>query len=774
MNHVWGAQWYRVTVSQGLPPTTAVGCVLYNRSSFLDWIGHFVGLDYAAARRLRLGDDGRLPVVVLTGGHGSGRSAVLDTLASRYVNHTPLAHLDLAQRRFAKPPQGIAATGVVADEPPLIRLLHSAIWGLTPKTKDTRRLPLPRLNLALLVISLWTQGKEMTRVEAEQLLQARRSQVESLLSTRSRSRQLADEFMKDVGSQLADEFAKNVRSQLADVAPFPIDILLKVSLKVFMKLAFDRRERRRAVLRWWENHRPEQAGDGMDRVLATARDFHSGGAWRERAEGELVAALLADLDAAPGNRKFSRIRRPMLLIDNLHSDPAGPRFFDLVLQNRQRTTDPLILIGAALTYETRRWRQGRRVAIEEVAVSEGRMRLVELSPLRLDDTLEIFDVLHQSGPNAVTRPREDLPHLVHRLAEGLPLAVCWLAAAAVANLNRSGAVDLPRLLDQPVSKELNELVALVERSQRRGDAEHPVTAGAHPGSQPEIPVAEYLLKRLVPDDEIRDDLVLFAAAQDSAAARALADEFLNETRRGETVRRAEQFLRRGGFLRKDSGFFVGDRLLRTLLLHRLRTRGRAAVPGWAEVHAHLYAHYAPEPDEPRDGRLGRDEASRLQHALSLGNARDVADRLAAAFPVSDQTAWLQALVTVASASYGGEPAVRSAVAMGSRPAERDGDPVGSNRSPAAEQDGDPIGAGRSLTTEQRAIARLLHAAWYLNDPLTMPDTNVIHRLEEDLKVLAANPASDGQVYFSAAQEWPSALLEWRQDHEWLHSLGEES
>lgn len=695
--------------------------MLYNRASFFSYIAHFVGLEFDTPVRVHLRHEHRLSAIVLTGGHGSGRTAVIEALAARYGNHTPLAHLDLAQQRFAEPPQGIGAAGAVVIEPPLIRLLHSAIWGFTLGSKDTGPLRLPRLNLLLLVISLWTSGQSLTRTQADQLLADARPQVESLFSSGGEGGQLATEWVSEVLARITAGLP----------LPYPIDAVLTASIDVFMRRALTSRQRK-TVLRWWKEHRPSQAGEGLDKVLATARDFHAGGAYRDRAEEDLVAALLADLDAEFGEHKSFRLRRPLLLIDNLHRDPAGPRLLDLILKNRNHTSDPLVLVASALTYETRRlWPTARTVAIEGITESTDPLRLVTLSPLGLDDTLKVFDEFHQKAlrdPTAASmakRPHDNnLPQVIHRLTVGSPLCVRTLADAA---FRHAGAIDLARLLDLPIS-------AAAEK--------------------PEVSAVKYLLEQLVPDQQIRDYLVLFAPARDDAAALVLADRFLNEVRRGESVRRAEQFLHETGSLAAGTGFFVGDRLLRTLLLHSLRTERSAAGPDWATVHGCLHDHYA-GPTCADGGPVDQDAMSRLRHALSLGRSGEVADQLAAAFAVSGQCAWLRALTYVASAPYGGRPGQRRAAALGDWSAQRD-----------------PAAAHPAVPAVQRAVSRLLYAAWYLGDPLTPPDGDVIGRLTEDLKVLASHSVPGGRIYFNAAEEWSAALLGWRQDHEWIETICE--
>jgi hypothetical protein len=65
----------------------------------------------------------------------------------------------------------------------------------------------------------------------------------------------------------------------------------------------------------------------------------------------------------------------------------------------------------------------------------------------------------------------------------------------------------------------------------------------------------------------------------------------------------------------------------------------------------------------------------------------------------------------------------------------------------------------------RSVNRLLHAGWYLTDPLVAPDDEVIDKLADELKTLATHHGRGNRVFTQAARHWPARLRSWRQDYE---------
>jgi hypothetical protein len=573
--------------------------VLYNRDPVLRRVGELVGLDYVYERRLRLGDDRDVPVVLATGVTGAGRSSLLAALATRYRNRTALGHLDLAAHR---------AGGGAGS---LVPLLDRIVWDLTRSTRDTGQLKLPRLMLALFAISLWPPGRQLTVAEATAL-------------ARQATDQVTGWFDGDEGHRVAGEVLGSLTTAIPTAVPGPVGVLATAGIRIFVRTVLTRGQARTA-LSWWQRHRPGSDGDGEQKVRDVAGDFHAGEGFREDAELDLVAALLADLRARFGDQHTFRTRRPLLLIDNLDRDPAGPRLLDLVLKNRRTARDPLVLVASALPRQA-----AHPVPVEQVPAARHTSPLVvTLDPLRWhEDCVAVFNELYRESADRADELRQRLgtvPHLIHRLSDGLPLAVSTLARAVVGQQKGDRALDPWALLDLPVP-------------------------GAAAPEQPPVSVAERLLRLLVPDGEIRDDLVLFAAAEDAEAATVLAAWQLPADRRGLAVDRAVRFLGERTRPAPCARFLVADPLLRTVLLHRLRTGGTATGAGWDEVHGRLHAHYAgANPGGTGTGPLGRQEPSRLRHALSLGREQQVADRLAAAFDPSDGRAWLGALAFVAGA-----------------------------------------------------------------------------------------------------------------------------
>ena len=62
----------------------------------------------------------------------------------------------------------------------------------------------------------------------------------------------------------------------------------------------------------------------------------------------------------------------------------------------------------------------------------------------------------------------------------------------------------------------------------------------------------------------------------------------------------------------------------------------------------------------------------------------------------------------------------------------------------------------------RSVNRLLHATWYLTDPLVAPDVDVASRIREELDFLAKRHAVGNTVLSGAATHWQERLLAWQQ------------
>ena len=727
--------------------------MLYDRDAFLDRVSSLVGLALTREQRIKLPHHDDIPLLLLTGGRGMGKTAVLLRLAEAYGGRAPRAYLDLAApRRYSAP-----ENGPVSGDPqsPLLRLLDDAVWELGLAIRHTRRVAFTRLELGLLALSLWEPGDYLTADQARGLLDRARPGVRRILES-GRHGDHVDEWVSEVLAELA-----------GSVAPFPVDAFVKASVKVFTKSGAELAHKHRdTALHWWADHRPDLPGDSYESLLITARDYHTGGAFRESAERELVASFLADLTDALGaaEHRFNRIRRPLLLLDNLDAAPAGHRFLDLVLENRSsghgRThrQDPLVLIATAATVPGRRSATTQRIAVTDFPPRwewkrtgespDAGLLVVALTPLSVRDTVRIIDQQLDAQLSGSRAAPDDLfpgtlPQIIHRLSAGVPLGLSTLAAAAVAGLVHGtseaapddGAASRPGHRFDPAS--LLDLKVV------------------HPAAEPvsgrtESPVVSHLLERLIPDPATRSLLTTFSPARSVKAARALAERHLEPDTRADAVLHMEEVLQNQGW-RAGGGYFVGDRFLRTLLLRNLRERTEAntayAEPTWTEVQETLRDHYGPS----GSGLLVEREPTRLYHCLCLGQPVHVVERLQASFATSDAQAWLRALRWIAEAPGPAGPAGsdrRRASAFG------------------ADQHDPALGLD-TVSAVHRSVYRLLHAAWYLSDVLVAPEEDVLDQLASELHFLSTQHRAGARELFEARRNWPAALRGWRQDSSWL-------
>jgi hypothetical protein len=543
-------------------------------------------------------------------------------------------------------------------------------------------------------------------------------------------------------------------------------------------------------LRWWAECDPDASGGWVEALITLALNWHLGGDYRARAERELVKALLADAGAEySGAAGLSRAGRPLALLDNLGGAPmghrppgsqaggsqdaaglplAGRRFLELVLECRAEPgagTDPVVIVATESA--------AFRLEQEETGNPYPAVALlrVPLTALDRDDAHRLL-----AGADPWRLPR-DLGRLIHRLTGGLPLGVDIITRAVVraapgdhARPQHAAAVAAAGLLGLPAARDR--------------------------GSSSGVSVADRLLRQLIPNDGWRSHLMLLSAARDAAEAQALVAAYVPQDQDHSLVPNAERLLADNGWsgpvrsgplwsgagrpdalradilradalradtlrtdtLRADTvrfdvglsdmgfwdparagpgrggdGYFVGDAFVRTLLLHQLSSLG-AAVSA-ADAHTALRDLYGPD----SSGLLSAGEPARLYHCLARGDAGYVTGRLHASFADSPAQGWLEALVRVVAApclTY--RDACRQA-ALGNR---------------------DDSARDRLY----RSISRLLHAGWYLTDPLVSPtgESEVIAALRTELFFLAKEHPRGNRVLSRAALEWPARLLAWDQ------------
>ncbi|MFI6039609.1 hypothetical protein ACIBBD_36885 [Streptomyces sp. NPDC051315] len=697
---------------------------LYGRGALFDvepagLVPRLVGLRPYEHFAVKVEHPDEIPVLVLAGGRGLGKSAVLTEVLEAYTERnrrgearkrTPVALVDCADEQFARPPH--------EENPeswsPVWQALLVLAEQLTEPVKAAGQLTFPRLAAGLVAVraSDWSGRADSERI--------RRELVRILLLNERGSR-------FGMAGRWAARVAARVLVAASGQGPF-VAAAIDATLEALSEGFTHHKEQKPS--QWYRGY-PNAGGNAQRGLLLLAGNFRAGGTSREHAERWLVRALLADLAEAYSGlgSHLRRLGRPVVLLDNAGGGP-GPGLLDAVLRDRaEGTADQVVCVAAvrgtglpaslasaragetpmALGDAVRRAlpEVGRATEWEPGSSPSSRALLVPLPPLSPDDTLHMVGAVCDD----IEVPPQ-LPHAVHRLTGGNPLGIVVLSTAARRHPDR--AASLGRLLT----------------------AGTPSADGGADGG----PVHGQLLRRLVPADRL-EELTVLAAAHDHDSAVALAaahlpDDFGSSGVRSLRVRLAEEGLP------AVPGHFVGDPFVRTLLLLRLHHRD-AGHSGWRAVHETLIRHYA-----ETGGEGGADPARaryRLSHELALGNTANAVAHLRDTFLTLDTRTWLDTLCFLASAPYfhahddegrdaAGQGDHRVAIALGRTDASHE----------------PPEGADAFLHLRVR---RLLHAVWQVTDPLVLPDPAVCGRLEFELLQLSDLRPAGGALLFATSQAW---------------------
>ncbi|MGW6534997.1 hypothetical protein ACWGBV_03250 [Streptomyces sp. NPDC055051] len=672
--------------------------MLYGREAVLDPRG-------LAARLIGLGPNGQgrvpfehgedPPVTVFTGGRGMGKTVLLKEVRNRYLGFTPLALLDCAA--VEEPADHGAGWS------PVTGALAELAVQLSKRGDTVKPVPFPRLSLGLVAVTSVGWTREDDERARRDLLR-----LGPLLATVDAGRAAAAAWVGRVLAKLAGTAAETG-------APFA-GLVAEATVETVVEEFFNRF--RQAPDDWFGGYR-NAGGRGRAGLQQLAVDFAQGGPRREEAEAFLAVTLTEDLHHAyTGLRRGSRVGRPLLLLDNAH-EPVGRALVEPILRARaDGRRDHTVVLAASRLHDHQALRHAGRVRLPETAhqapcprtsrVGSG-LLAVELTPLTPTQTRAAFDHHDPAG-----RTPADLSRAVHRLTGGRPLGVDLLARAAGeappavrAALTPGGLFDL--------TVELRE------------------------DSAP-VPVAPALLAALLPAPRPGPYAVL-SAAHDEESARRLAQARLPaESFDGDVALRVRDRLRAEHWA-EHPGRFVGDPLLRALLLHRLRFEDddHPAYSSWRAVHETLRRHYGPQPGPYR-----------LHHDLALGETAEAVAHLRLTFPGPDVLGWLGVLRFVASAPYPRErnrtgPDPRRAVALGQDPDRAFPDGL------------DPDSAELHLS-----LRRLLHAVWLLSDPLALPDEEVADRLAHELRRLSGRHLTGSGPLWDAAGHWPRDIRAWRE------------
>ncbi|WP_414111845.1 ATP-binding protein [Streptomyces sp. CWNU-52B] len=681
------------------------GAPLHGRDPLLrSLVPRLTGLDHDERSRTVREHQGDLPVVLVTGYHGMGRSAVLEELAVRYAGRLPLAHVravtaesgTLPLSSGAAPLTSGGGTAPVASS--LVEILTELVCGLAPGLR--RRFPV--LVPGLFAVSGWEHG------EAEQRDAACLRCARLLLACRLAG---GDE------STLRHAWATAVEGRMESVAPDTGARESRAALDAAMVAEYTERYRPTAAQEWYRLRFPRGVRE-RDPLVLLGEWFRQGGDYRHAAEQSLMAAFLHDVAASYGRlQRWNREPWPLVLLDDVHH-AAGSVFLDLLLEHRAMPRRPdheeISVVATRLGGLPENAPDAVRRDLPELVRSSGWERkglapsagllAVTLTPLSRDD---ILPLLVRDRPDRPLHPH--LASAVHSLTGGHP-AVTTVLCAAVLDAAEQGREVGPR--------DLLEL--------RTGDG-RPVTAA--------------VLEQLLPDRRQRDRLTVLSLARDSTAAEALAAHLRLQGPDQLPANSATDYLEEQQWQQSTDPDepLVADRLLRTLLVHEARhsSQGAADGRGWQEVHRFLRLHHA------QRGESG--EADALRHMLAAGNAETVVATLTEEFQSEqdEQGAahWLLCLrysATAPTPPAGEWTDERIEVALGAH-----------DRRYA------------QLHEIERCVNRLLHALWHVSEPHAQPDPDMCRAVGEELAFLSPRHPSWHAVLGQAARSWPAAARQKR-------------
>ncbi|MGW6056013.1 ATP-binding protein [Streptomyces sp. NPDC055189] len=707
--------------------------LLYGRETLVgSLIPSLTGLAYdeRARRKREFGDD--VPVVLLTGQHGLGRSAVLDGLARQYHKRLPLAHVRVVTpgASVAVPVVPAGAGGVpAAPAAEFVQVLERIVCALAPGFGL-----FPVLLPGLFAVSGWFAGDADGR-DAVCARHARLLIACGLLA--GSERDVARQWSERVEASVTDAAGAAAAGTAVedDDGSQPVTAAILRELQSLRGLAPARN--------WYRQRHTTPDGDTgkPDALLELGRRFHRGGDYQHAVENTLMASFLEEVATAYGLvRYLNREPWPLILLDEAHA-PAGQRFLNLLLEHRAVARRPhrdrITVVATRLgdVPQEEAPQAVRRELADLVPAGGGARRkqaaaiwqrnghdpsagllVVPLTPLGRDEVLSMLDrasarLLH--------------PHLasaLHSLTGGHPAASTVLCEAVVHAARQNRTVTPRDLLDLPTA-------------QGR-------------------PVTQVLLEDLLPDRRQRDRLLVLCLARDNATAEALAENLRLDGPEQLPANAAAQYLveRQWQQYVPAEAPLVESRLLQSLLVHESR---RTSPPpddphSWQQIHRFLYLHHVQH--------SANEEGDALRHSLAAGNAGRVVEMLADEFGAEEAEQsvqhWLQCLRDCATA-----PTPPSASAASSPDSDEEAAGWTDHRVEIAL--GEHAARYTHLDEAGRCINRLLHALWYLSEPYADaaidPDAETLcQAVGDELGFLSRRHRAWYAALGRAARDWPAA------------------
>ncbi len=539
----------------------------------------------------------RSPIVLFTGGRGTGKTKLLRELARNMDQRVPFAFVDCET----------VATDAVCG------VLSALAFELNRRCAGFGRLAFPRLTTGRLVIEATLDANDHRRA---------RDQVRAVLEEHRQVDKLR-QFLADT--------APGALAAIPEMEAVPgVDATGRYMPDLVLGGLISRQWGRRVVLgvgQDWYGHQNRDLGrDSFDVLvdlnrLAARPDIDDN--QREVTE-TLWAAFLADLreNFRRGRRADEWLLNCAVLLDNVDT-PAGLGFLDELIRARRQLAahtasapDPLTVVATSRgDLGARVAPAGRPAPTAEQASYHDYAERSEREAGRWWYPVLLRDLTHDEVGNMVD-------------AIGLPGGHTRRVTKAVHRFTGGHPGSTRLVLDAfAVRSTIPELRVVLEELEPGG-----LASGDR---RVEDRIIDQFLHGM--PDEVVTDLVTCAAAHDlTQASRLAAHSDLLTAPRGV---RADAFTPQLWTSTAERAAAVMRPVLRRLLLRRLADRGSAERANWERVHHWLQASCADDGDEPGE----------LRHALALGQVAFVAGRLADRLENSDVAAWLDLLAAVTCA-----------------------------------------------------------------------------------------------------------------------------
>ncbi|MGI5193993.1 hypothetical protein ACQEVY_10185 [Streptomyces sp. CA-288835] len=637
-----------------------------------------------------------LPVVLLTGGPGTGKQRLLELLRDRFGRRVPVAYVDCADTRSAEEAARRPSCRSEATE-----TLYDVALRMSEWEGPGGALPTPRFFAGMAAVAA---GAGLRRRELEEELERYRVVLHPGGALNRFTHNLLTGYLTALAGVVAPAAAPLVGAALTEF----LEVLARTGAE---------------PVRTTYGDYPGAAGSAGTGLRLLTHDFQRGDEDRRFAESFLFRALREDLDAAYtglGGR-LNRVGRPALLLQHANwptgrgllaavlADRADGRRDRTVLVASERMAEPLFLADEPRSKQLADYQPDHEEPPDwQRRPARGRLgQGVLLLRMPLLTTEHIHKELqqHTGGVPEAARLRR-AQSAVHRLSGHRPRMVQRLVQAA-GNLPE---LDNDReLLDQP-----------------------PVRNGESSAVR-DVLLSELVLRQLperlpveYTDDRWLDLLTQLSVAHTGDCARALLrSPQLEQPGGGLSADEVEQHLRESGWPACER-HFIGDFGLRQLLMSRLHGPPDAGAE-WRRNHGLLHAHYRRRAAAP-DRAFGTTAAHGLNHDLVANGPERAVRHLATTFPADGMGAeeWCDQLLALAQAP-----------SPGGRDERHD-------RMMVARVEGSKL---------ERRLDELLHAVWLCEERTRPPDTAAADRMARLLQELAREYAEAAPVLTARAERW---------------------